>query len=229
MGSIDHTSVVLHEYFHTLVEPLFPPEVSLKRYENTVDVMVDRTTSTTSLRRLSGLIMTLIASLDPEDPHRNIDLANPTDFTSQLTVTVHGDSRPFDQATMVGDVHNLDTTDPAERLEFEAIADIDIEALSTYLLLCTISPVQAQQWIADDGRPATADDAELVTQALRYALHRRRTFVGTDDPGTLIAMYEWEAADVTDAGIDEAIANGYELAHEIGVGTGVYRTRRISD
>lgn len=229
MGRFDDISVALHEYFHSLVDPLFLPEVSMKRYESIIDVMVDRKTSTTSLRRLSGLIMTLIASLDPEDPHRNLDLADPADFTSQLTVAVQDNCRPFDQVSMVGDVHNLDATDPAERLEFEAIADLDVESLSTYLFLCTISPVQAQRWIADDGRPATPDDAKMVIQALRYALHRRRTFVGSDDPGTLIAMYEWEVADVTNAGIDEAIANAYELAQEISVGTGVYRTRRISD
>lgn len=229
MGNSDHTAVALHHYFHSLVEPLFPPEVSLTQQQRIADLIADSSTSTTCLRRISGLIMTLIASLDPQDPHRNLDLADPTDFTSDLNISVQGGSLPFDRATMLGDVHNLDATDPAERLEFEALADIDVESLSTYLFLCTISPVQAQRWIADDAEAATPTDATLATQALRYALHRRRVFVGNDDPGTLIAMYEWESADVTEAGITEAIANGHEIAEEIGIGEDVYRHRRIRD
>ncbi|NWN87234.1 MAG: hypothetical protein HLX51_01610 [Micrococcaceae bacterium] len=229
MGNPDHTAVTLHHYFHSLVEPLLSPEVSLQRHQHIIDVLTDASTSTIGLRRMSGLIMTLIASLDPEDPHRNLDLADPTDFTSQLTIRVSGNSRPFDTATMIGDVHNLDATDPAERLEFEAIADVSVESLATYLFLCTISPVQAQQWIADDHQEARQTEAVFVTQALRYVLHRRRVFVGNDDPGTLIAMYEWQSADVSASGMTEAIANGHEIAEEISVGDNVYRARRISD
>lgn len=229
MGNPDHTTVTLHQYFHSLVEPLLSPQVSLQRHQSIIDLLTNASTATVSLRRISGLIMTLIASLDPDDPHRNLDLADPTDFTSELTISVSGNRRPFDTTTMVGDVHNLDANDPAERLEFEAIADVSVESLSTYLFLCTISPVQAQQWIADDEQPASADEATFVTQALRYALHRRRVFVGNDDPGTLIAMYEWQSADVSASGMTEAVANGYEIAEEISVGDNVYRARRISD
>jgi len=219
----------LKHYFHSLVEPLLRPGSAMQRHQDVVEDMVNPTTSVTTLRRICGTINTLLRSLDPQDPHRNLTVTDPDDFTSPLIIESDTGTTPFDQDHAIADLYDLEANDPAQQLEVEAINSITLDGISTFLFLCTIDPVQAQQYIADDDGPVSHDDAELVLETLRYALHRRRTFVGNDDPGTLIIFYEWSNADVTNPGMRLAIANGNELAEETGIGEGSYQLRRIRD
>jgi len=229
MNASDAVAEHLKHYFHSLVEPLLRPGSAMQRHQDVVEDMVNRPTSVITLRRICGTINTLIRSLDPQDPHRNLTVTDPDDFTSQLIIESDTGSIPFDQDHAIADLYDIEAKDPAQQLEIEAINSITLDGIATFLFLCTIDPVQAQQYIADDDGPVSHDDAELVLETLRYALHRRRTFVGNDDPGTLIIFYEWANADVTNPGMRLAIANGNELAEETGIGEGSYQLRRIRD
>src|SRR5699024_11835996 len=97
MNASDAVAEHLKHYFHSLVDPLLRLGSAMQRHHDVVEDIVNRPTSVNALRRICGTINTLIRSLDPQDPHRNLTVTDPDGFTSQLIIGSDTGSIPFDQ------------------------------------------------------------------------------------------------------------------------------------
>lgn len=130
----------------------------------------------------SGLLSDLIYTLDPADPWRN------TELDDQGTVRLP-DGSVFGTYHNAGDVHAYTTVDdPHEDIGLAALADgLEVEAAR----LWTAAQEGLEPALRCFPRMPPGSAYGLSDSALRWALFRRRAFMGADDTYALVAAGHW--------------------------------------
>lgn len=140
---------------------------------------------------LSGFLSDIVRSLDPEDPWRN------------LTVTREGqvilpDGTPFGSWVDATDIVKASTSDLRSDLGLAALERPLNENAAQLFAKASEGWDPTLHWLESHLVTAPAIDAEhakaffrIAVTALRWALHRRRLFVGMEDPFIPVSGVAW--------------------------------------
>lgn len=171
------------DYAHTLIEPLVSFSHLAAIHRRTDELISNPSTRRRTLKFFAALARTITLSLDEQDPHRSPRLADGSDPSSDvLTAT----GQLYGSADAVSDVLSFGE-DPAEALEVMALEDLD-DGFAHFTMHSLNSLDDAVEWLIDviDVEP---EGIEAAHSAIRFALHRRRSFEGHFDPGLLVLIY----------------------------------------
>ncbi|MGV0109010.1 hypothetical protein [Arthrobacter sp. CP30] len=138
----------------------------------------------------SGLVSDIVRTLDPDDPWRKITVVNGQ--------AQHPDGSPFGSYVDSTDLVHAQTEDIRSDLGLAALEQ-RLNARTTELLAVAGGGLSTTlDWMRANLIPDAAlegPDAEVlfrtVVTALRWAMHRRRLFVGYDDQFLAVSGVEW--------------------------------------
>lgn len=139
---------------------------------------------------VSGFVSDLVRSLDPKDPWRNLVV--------QDGQTLLADGSPFGTWVDATDVIPAGDPDLRSDLGLAALASkLDPEA-AQLLSVSSQGWENALAWCEKNLVTAASLDVEsargvfeIASQAIRWALHRRRVFCGIDDPFATLTAVAW--------------------------------------
>lgn len=202
-----------------LCEPLLETEARIQIEEQMVELVTRNPHWFAAW--FSGFLSQLIQSLDPEDPWRNLSVADGQ--------TVHPDKSPFGTWVDASDIVHVSVEDIRADLGLAALEKPAGETASQLLAVASKGWDATLAWCeANLVTSATLSPAEgaaffkAAATAIRWAIHRRRLFYGLEDPFVQVSGVAWiQRADkmISGEAWDEARAARHLEANKVQPGT----------
>lgn len=170
---------------------------------------------------LSGFLSDVVRSLDPEDPWRNLAIVEGQ--------TVHPNKSPFGTWVDASDIVHVSVEDIRSDLGLAALEKPLSDQAAQMVAVAakgwdpTLTWLEANMVTAAFLTPAEgANFFRTASQAVRWAIHRRRLFAGMEDPFVHVSAFAWiQRADKITSGEpwDEARAARHLEANKVHPGS----------